>query len=163
MLLASTGLSNQPDVWGTAFAVYLNVLDQEHTIFVCKKLANEYHKGTLAYKGNIRHISTSADYNDSTAWEKTLGSVKKNVYQNGAYWGTPAGWVVYAIAKVDFNAAQKIVSEFIDDLRENDYRKGDNYGAPYECIFPPNYFGNQVYLTTVSCPYAVFKSFYRDH
>ena len=159
MLLASTGYSSQPDVWGSALAVYLGVLDKEKNNAVCRKLTAAYHDGTIAYKGNIRHILTSDDYSDSTAWEKLLGPVRKNVYQNGAYWGTPTGWVVYAIAQVDFDAAKKIVTEFVDDLKENDYRKGTDFGGPYECIYPPDYHANQVYLTTVTCPYAVFKQF----
>ncbi len=162
MLLASTGWSSQPDVWGTALAVYFNVLEKEQALAVCKRLTNEYHKGTLAYKGNIRHILVTDDHDENTAWEKLLGPVTKGVYQNGAYWGTPTGWVVYAIAQVDFDAAKKMVSEFIEDLRENDYRKGDNYGAPYECIHPPDYKAHPVYLTTVACPYAAIKKFETD-
>ena len=157
MLLASTGYSSQPDVWATALAVYLGVLDGEEADAACRKLTNAYKEGILAHKGNIRHVLTADDYSEDTAWEKT--TVKKNTYQNGAYWGTPTGWVAFAIARVDIDAARKLVAEFVEDLRENDYRKGDEYGAPWECIFPPDYKQNPVYLTTVACPYIVFKNF----
>ncbi|WP_459076856.1 hypothetical protein [Arenibacter sp. M-2] len=83
---------------------------------------------------------------------------QKNTYQNGAYWGTPTGWVCYAIAKTNFKLAQKLAKEFIDDLRENDFRKGLEYGAPYECFHPSGHRQNPLYMTTVSCPLAAFKA-----
>ena len=155
MLRASTGKSNQPDVWGTALAVYFGVLDNKNMEGACKTLDDAYKNGALAYEGNIRHILTTDDFNDHSAWEISLAS--KNTYQNGAYWGTPTGWVCYAIEKVDKQSAKKLAKEYIDDLKETDYRKGKGYGGPYECFYPPDYKQNPVYLTTVSCPYAVFR------
>ena len=103
-------------------------------------------RGTLAYHGNIRH--------DSTAWEISLA--EKNTYQNGAYWGTPTGWVCYAIAKTDLPLAQQLAKEYVADLRINDFRKGPAFGAPYECFHPPGFRQNALYMATVSCPYAAF-------
>lgn len=155
MLLASTGKSNQPDVWGTALAVYLGVVEGEIQKKICHHFAEAYRKGTLCYRGNIRHVLTCDDFNETTAWEVSLA--KKNTYQNGAYWGTPVGWVVYAIAQEDIEIAKKLAAGYIEELRENDYRKGTDYGAPYECFHPSGNKQNPVYLTSVSCPYAVFK------
>ena len=156
MLRASTGKSNQADVWSTALAVYWNILDEDDMKKACNHLTEAYKENKLSYKGNIRHIIHGEDYNDSTAWQ--MSKVPVNTYQNGAYWGTPTGWVAYAISKVNPIEAQKLIKEYISDLRENDYRKGKEYHAPYECFFPPNYFRGPVYLTTVSCPYIVLKS-----
>ncbi len=156
MLLASTGKSNQPDVWSTALAVFLNILEGDTMMKSCHFLSKAYKKGTLAYKGNIRHILTTDDYSPSTAWEISLA--KKDTYQNGAYWGTPTGWVCYAIAKADYPLAQQLAAEYIDDLRENDYRKGKEFGAPYECFHPSGHQQNPVYLTTLTCPYFVFST-----
>lgn len=155
MLKASTGISQQPDVWSTALAVYLNILEGETLLKTSRFLADAYLNGTLAYKGNIRHILTIDDFSDNTPWE--LSVAQKNTYQNGAYWGTPTGWVVYAIAHTDLVAAQKLASEYIAELRENDYRKGEAYGAPYECFHPSGHSQNPVYLTTVACPFAAFR------
>ncbi|MGV8096103.1 MAG: hypothetical protein AB2L24_29985 [Mangrovibacterium sp.] len=155
MLRASTGKSNQADVWSTAFAVYLNVPEGKNMDKSCRCLAGAFKNGTLSYKGNIRHILTSDDFSDSTAWEFSLA--KKNTYQNGAYWGTPVGWVCYAISKTDAGLAQKLAAEYIAELRENDYRKGEEYGAPYECFHPSGHRQNPVYLATVTCPYSVFR------
>src|SRR3546814_16441623 len=95
MVLASTGISNQPDVWATALAIYTGLLEGEEALAAAGHLARAYQNGTLAYKGNIRHIIKGEDFDNTTAWEK--GIVPYNQFQNGAYWGTPVGWVAYAI------------------------------------------------------------------
>jgi len=46
----------------------------------------------------------------------------------------------------------------IDDLRKNDFRKGGGSGAPWECFHPSGHRQNPVYMTTVTCPYIVFRS-----
>ena len=155
MLLASTGKSSQPDVWSTALAVYYGILEGENMKKTCQFLSESYQNGTLAYKGNIRHVLTTDDFNDSTAWESSLAP--KNTYQNGAYWGTPTGWVCFAIAKVDMNIARQLANEYIDELKTNDYRKGEEFGAPFECFHPDGNKQNPVYLASVACPYAVFN------
>jgi hypothetical protein len=156
MLKASTGKGNQADVWSTALAIYYDVLSKENTDRTSRFLSKAYENGDLSYKGNIRHILTTDDFSESTAWEYSLA--KKNTYQNGAYWGTPTGWVCNAIAKTNFELAKRLAKEYIDDLRQNDFRKGPEYGAPYECFHPSGHTQNPLYMTTVSCPLAAFRS-----
>lgn len=155
MLLASTGRSKQADVWSTALAIYLGILEGENLIKSSHMLAKAYKAGILSYKGNIRHILTTDDYNEKTAWEVSLSA--KNTYQNGAYWGTPTGWVCYAINQVDPQSAHTLANEFINDLKENDYRKGAHFGAPYECFNKSTHKQNPIYLTTVACPLVIFR------
>ena len=155
MLLASTGKGKQADVWSTALAVYFGVLEGAQLKKTCEFLRDAFQNGTLASRGNIRHILTSDDFNDSTAWEYSLA--KKNSYQNGAYWGTPTGWICYAIAKVDIPAAKQLAKEYIEDLRTGDFRKGPEFGAPWEC-YNSDKPQNAVYLATVSCPFIVFNN-----
>jgi len=157
MLTASNGRSGQPDVWATAFAIYLNILEGENALKAARHLEAAYKNGTLAHKGSIRHVIKDEDFSQNTAWETSL--VGKNQYQNGAYWGTPTGWVSYAIAKVNKESATKLIKEYIEELRENDFRKGSNFHAPYECFYPGGYTRGPVYLTTVACPYIVLRSF----
>ncbi|MCX6226483.1 MAG: hypothetical protein NTV01_17335 [Bacteroidia bacterium] len=163
MLRASTGKSRQPDVWATAFAVYIGALEGKVATNACNVLAKAYQAGTLAMEGQIRHVLTTDDFDSTTAWEKSLAG--KNTYQNGAYWGTPTGWVCQAIARVDKPAASKLAMEFIDHLRKTDFRlKGTEHGAPYECIYPPTgYKQNPVYMTTVTAPFAVFRHSFPTH
>jgi len=155
MLLASTGKSRQADIWSTVLAIYYGVLDGEQELSASREITKGYKKGLLAKQGNIRHIFIGDDFSETSAWEKSL--VRKGDYQNGGYWGTPTGWVCYAMAKTDPDAAKQLAKEYIDNLRAGDYRKGAEFGAPWECynLEAPQ---NAIYMTTVTSPYIVFKS-----
>ena len=163
LLRASTGKSRQPDVWATAFAVYIGALDGSNSDKAGLALSTAYRAGTLAMDGQIRHVLTTDDFDATTAWEKSYAG--KNTYQNGAYWGTPTGWVCQAIARVDKPAAAKLAGEFIDHLRKTDFRvKGPGHGGPFECEYPPSgYKQNPVYMTTVTAPFAVFRHSFPPH
>ena len=154
MLRASTGISAQADVWATSLAIHLGVLTGQSRLKAAQYLRHAYIKGELSQKGNIRHIIKSDDFSSTTAWEKSV--VPINTYQNGAYWGTPVAWVCQAIAFVDLPSAQKLAKEFIQELREGDFRKGDTFGSPWEC-FNDKLTQNPVYLTSVAVPLIIFK------
>ncbi|MBT3274263.1 MAG: hypothetical protein HN368_13990 [Spirochaetales bacterium] len=157
-LCSSTGSSAQPDVWGSAFAIYSGILDESQVRKAALTLLNAVKSGTIAWKGNIRHVPTDWDFSETTAWERTVNNYPINTYQNGAYWGTPTGWVCYAIAEVDEAAARALALEYVEELREGDFRRGDEFGSPYECFHADgDYHQNPVYLTSVSCPLAAFQ------
>lgn len=158
LLRASTGLSSQPDVWGSAFAVYIGAVDGKIGENISRTLADAYQAGTLAFRGNIRHVLTTDDFSAQTAWERIVGPGPINRYQNGAYWNTSTGWVCFAIAQVDKALAKNLAAEFVEELREGDFRKGPDFGSPYECFHPDgDYRQNPVYLTSVTCPLAAFR------
>ncbi len=154
MLRASTGRSAQADVWATSLAIYLGVLTGQSRLKAAQYLRDAYVKGELAQKGNIRHVIKSDDFSATSAWEKSV--VPINTYQNGAYWGTPVAWVCQAIAYVDPPSAQKLAKEYMQELREGDFRKGENFGSPWEC-FNEKLTQNSVYLTSVAVPFIIFK------
>jgi hypothetical protein len=154
-LKASTRQSSQPDVWGTSLAVYLGVLDGENLAHASGGLAAAYEKGVISYRGNIRHVPLDHDFDESHVWEKSL--VAKDTYQNGAYWGTPTGWVVFAIHFSNPQLAQRLAMEYLAELKANDFRKGESFGAPYECFDKNGRTQNPVYLTSVACPLAAFR------
>ena len=154
MLRASTGISAQADVWATSLAINLGVLTGKSRLKAAQYLRDAYVEGELSQKGNIRHVVQSDDFSATSAWEKSV--VPINTYQNGAYWGTPVGWVCQAIAYVDLPSAQKLAKEFIQELREGDFRKGDTFGSPWEC-FNDKLTQNPVYLTSVAVPLIIFK------
>ena len=154
MLRASTGISAQADVWATSLAIHLGVLTGQSRLKAAQYLRDSYLRGELSQKGNVRHIIKSDDFSSTTAWEKSV--VPINTYQNGAYWGTPVAWVCQAIAFVDLPSAQKLAKEFIQELREGDFRKGDTFGSPWEC-FNDKLTQNPVYLTSVAVPLIIFK------
>ncbi len=158
LLKASTGKSAQPDVWGSAFAVYCGLGDDQQRQTLCSALATALREGTIAWRGNIRHVPTDCDFSDHSAWEQVVGQRAKNRYQNGAYWNTPTGWVCYAVAQVDEAAAQRLALDYVEELREGDFRQGEAFGAPYECIHPEDdHRQNPVYLTSTTCPLAAFR------
>ena len=154
MLRASTGISAQADVWATSLAINLGVLTGKSRLKAAQYLRDAYLRGELSQKGNIRHVIKSDDFSATSAWEKSV--VPINTYQNGAYWGTPVAWVCQAIAFVDLPSAQKLAKEFIQELREGDFRKGDTFGSPWEC-FNDKLTQNPVYLTSVAVPLIIFK------
>ncbi|HTG55790.1 MAG TPA: hypothetical protein VL943_05960, partial [Niabella sp.] len=72
MLRASTGKSAQRDVWGTALAIYMNLLPPPETNRASQVLAAAYKAGTLAYKGAIRHVLKTDDFSTTTSWEGAI-------------------------------------------------------------------------------------------
>ncbi|MEI6678617.1 MAG: hypothetical protein WCL21_08420 [Mariniphaga sp.] len=154
MLLASTEKSKQADIWSTVMAVYYGIIEGEQVLKASRTITDGYKKGLLAKSGNIRHIFIGEDFSEKSAWEKSL--VRKGDYQNGGYWGTPTGWVCYVMAQTDLPAAKQLAKEYIDNLRAGDFRKGGDYGEPWECynLEAPQ---NAIYMTTVTSPYTVFK------
>jgi hypothetical protein len=158
LLRASTGTSAQPDVWGSAFAVYERLLPDPVAATVSHALCGALAAGTIAWRGNIRHVPTDGDYSATTAWERVVDGRPKNRYQNGAYWGTPVGWVCDAVAQQDAAAAERLALDFVADLRKGDYRQGADYGAPWECMHPDgSHRQNPVYMCSVTAPLGAFR------
>lgn len=154
MLKASTSKSAQADVWSTVWAVYLGVLVGEDAKKASRTLSQAYSKNGLAYRGAVRHVLKSDDFSKNSAWEGSL--VKKDTYQNGAFWSTATGWVAYTLSLTQMSQAKQLIGEFIQDLKLGDFRKGKDYGAPWEC-FTSTSQQNPVYMTSVSVPYQVLQ------
>ena len=158
LLCASTGTSAQPDVWGSAFAVYEDLLPTPVADAVAAALHRALIAGTIAWRGNIRHVPTDADYGTTTAWERVVDGRPKNRYQNGAYWGTPVGWVCAAVERHDPDAAKVLALDYVEELRENDFRQGPDHGAPWECMHPDGHHRqNPVYMCSVTAPLGAFR------
>jgi hypothetical protein len=66
--------------------------------------------------------------------------------------------LISALAPLDRKLAQSVAAEYVADLREQDFRRGQAFGAPWEC------FGrdganrqNAVYLASIALPYAILR------
>ena len=155
-LRASTGLSSQPDVWGTLFALHLGVLDRAQAAAARKTVADAVRKGTITLEGGVRQVPTDRDFSKTTAWERSMCAI--NTYQNGGYWHTASGWLIGALWKSDRALALQVFSEMLAHLRAQDYRKGPGHGAPWE-VYGPNGKGRQnaVYMASVALPYGILK------
>jgi hypothetical protein len=155
-LRASTGLSAQPDVWGTLFALHLGVLDRAEAAVARKTVADAVKKGTITLEGGVRQVPTDLDFSQTTAWERSMCAL--NTYQNGGYWHTASGWLIEALWQKDRPLALQVFSEMLAHLRAQDFRKGPGHGAPWE-VYGPNGQARQnaVYMASVALSYGILK------
>ena len=149
-LIAATGVGRQPDVWGSIYAVYSNAVTGDVRQALLKYIADAVRRGTITNQGAVRHVPTDHDFSPTSAWEKTAG-VPVNIYQNGAYWHVPTGWLARVLWEVDKPLARRVVKEMVTHFREDDFRKGGGHGAPWEC-FHGTYRQNPVYMASVTLP-----------
>jgi hypothetical protein len=156
-LRASTGTGKQPDVWGTLFALHLNVVDANAANALRKTVVVATRHGTLTYKGAVRHVPTDRDFSKSTSWERSIAPL--NSYQNGAYWHTASGWLIKQLLKEDTKLARHVFDELMAHFREEDFRKGSGLGAPWEDLSPTGEHRNAVYLASVALPYSILKNY----
>jgi hypothetical protein len=155
-LLASTGVSGQPDVWATVFALHLGVLRGEAKPHALKTVVEAVNRGTITYQGAVRHVPNDRDFSPESAWQQTAG-VSVNRYQNGAYWHVPTGWLVEALAMTDRRLAKQVVDDMLAHFRREDFRKDSKNGAPWECFSPDGYRQNRVYTASVTLPLSTLS------
>ena len=105
---AATIRCAQGDVWGSAFAVYLGVADEKTS----RKIAETFQKNYdgIVQNGQIRHL-LPGEY-----WE---AGCARDTYQNGAFWGTPTGWMVYTLDKIDPDLARRTVRDMVRYYQQN--------------------------------------------
>jgi len=103
LYLAASTQCRQPDIWGSAFAVWLGVADTERQ----DRIATYFHDNydAICQQGQVRHLPRGV------YWEQA-GS-RQDTYQNGAYWATPTGWFVYTLARVDEAKAREAVVDMV--------------------------------------------------
>jgi glycogen debranching enzyme len=104
---AATVVCNQPDIWGSAFAVHLQVADAKQAQAIARYFRDHY--GQIVKRGQLRHLPGGMH------WEATIG-VKPGTYQNGAYWATPVGWFVETLDRVDPKLADQTVIDLVRDF-----------------------------------------------
>ena len=149
-LYASTGIgSGQPDVWGCLLAIHLGILPYVLEEGVRDTVVKAYKRGEISLDAAVRHVPTDRDFSKTSAWEKALEP--KGIYQNGAYWHTPTGWLIEALFRYDKNLGRQAFQDYIAHLRKG----GD---VPWECFNPAlNHYQNGGYLASVALPYSVLK------
>ena len=105
---AATVQCRQLDVWGSAFAVYLGVSDQHQSMAIAGRLRRDY--DSIVYHGQVRHLVPGEYWDHAGARDR---------YQNGAFWATPSGWVVFALDLVDRALADRTIVDLVTDMRAN--------------------------------------------
>jgi len=155
-LRAATGMSGQPDVWGTLFALHLKVLPADARRRALATIARSVRDRTIEAAGAVRQVPADRDAGPNTAWEHS--SADYNKYQNGAYWHTVTGWLIEALRHEDAVLAQAVFSRYLAHARANDFRQGEKFGAPWECISRDGTGQkNPIYMTSVTVPLAVLS------
>ena len=92
-LKSSNGLSGQPDVWGSIYAIYVGAVEGEARAGLLRTITAALAKpGEIEFEGALRQVPLSGDASPTSMWEKTR--IPKNTYMNGAYWHVPTGWLL---------------------------------------------------------------------
>lgn len=152
-LHSTTGVGNQPDVWGSAYAVWGNAVDRTVAARLGRSLAHAYREGTAVREGCVRHILTTDRVNRG-GWE---GAARIGVYQNGGYWGTPVGWYLDAVARVDRPAAGAMAADYLRFLRG--HIRADGTAEAWEWFNPETGArANPLYGSTVILPWLSLQS-----
>src|SRR5207302_140441 len=84
-LMAATEVGKVPDVWGTLYALHLNVLPGNFADFARSTVGDAYNRGTITLESAVRHVPTDHDASPTSAWPKVMPGLAVNTYQNGAY------------------------------------------------------------------------------
>lgn len=117
---------------------------------VSRALVSAYVEKTAVREGCVRHI-LSNDPGNPQGWQKTISPPGE--YQNGGYWGTPAGWYVAAMSISNPRAAQNMARDYVRFLRTH-VRAGGASEA-WEWFNPDTgKNANPLYAATVALPYA---------
>jgi hypothetical protein len=106
---AATVRCREHHIWGSAFAVYLGVADENQSRAIARYFRDHYSQ--IVQKGQIRHLP------GHVYWEKCRAA--HDTYQNGAYWATPTGWFVYTLDLVDPKLADQTVIDLVTDFQKN--------------------------------------------
>lgn len=108
--LAATEDCRQLDIWGNAFALWLDFPLGDRRARVVDFLVR--HRDRFLWRGQVRHLLVGEH------WERLLVPVAPERYQNGAYWATASGWMMWALAQHDENLARDVWTDLIRDFRE---------------------------------------------
>lgn len=152
-LHSATGVGDQPDVWGSAYAIQSGAVDGPTLQKVARALVRAFQEKTGVRQGCVRQILTTDRVNKG-GWQLSISKV--GTYQNGGYWGTPTGWYISAIYRVDPKAAKKMAKDYIQFLRSN--LRGDGMAQAWEWINPDTgEHANPLYVATIALPYLTLK------
>ena len=109
MFFAASRDCRQTDIWANAYAVYIGFPLGDKKDRIIDWLVNNFDR--YVWKGQVRHLP-KGEY-----WERQLMPVEKERYQNGAYWATPAGWVMRALNERDPTLARRMFRDLVEDFR----------------------------------------------
>ncbi len=105
LFLAATRTCRVPDIWGSAFAVWLGVTTPYQSQRIARYFKDHYDE--LVLNGQVRHTPGFLD------WHGRRTEANSGEYQSGGFWATPVGWFVYALDLVDASLADRTVVDLV--------------------------------------------------
>ena len=158
-LKACTGISSQPDVFGTLYALYTDKLEGADKEAAMSAIIEGLAHNKIEQEGALRHVPLNFNYSAETTWEKA--NAKNNTYQNGGYWFMPAGWLVAVLYKDHPVEAKHFLNRYILSMKKEDFRKGEEgLYAPWEWIFEGERSENiPLFGPSATLPYAVLREY----
>lgn len=153
-LHSATEVGNQPDVWGSAFAVASRVIQAEDAARVSRALVRAFRDKTAVRDGLVRHILTT-DTKSNAGWQQSVSPVGE--YQNGGYWSTPSGWYIAAMHLTDPAAARDMARDLVRTLRS--WLRDDGTTRAWEWSNPDTgRAANELYAASVALPWITLKN-----
>ncbi|MBK7406299.1 MAG: hypothetical protein IPJ41_17250 [Phycisphaerales bacterium] len=152
-LHSATGVGNQPDVWGSAFAVHSGAISGDDAARISHALGRAYRERTAVRGGFVRHLLTT-DPTNAGGWERSVSPLGE--YQNGGYWGTPVGWYISALHKTDEDLARALARDYLTTLRG--HLRPDGTAEAWEWVNEERArTANSLYVATVALPYLALQ------
>ncbi len=152
-LHSATVVGNQPDIWGSALAVFCGAVDAPTSRKIAAAVVRAFREKTGVRHGCVRQILTTDKLNQG-GWQMSIA--KTGTYQNGGYWGTPTGWTIAAIATVDPAAASEMARDFVRFWRA--HMRPDGMTEAWEWSNPDTgESNNPLYVATIALPYLSLK------
>lgn len=122
LFLAATVRCRQPDIWGSAFAVHLDVATPQQADRIAAYFVAHYEE--LVQRGCVRHLP------GGMYWEMAC---PPETYQNGGYWGVATGWFAEVLARVDRDLAKRTLFDLIQEYQQhgvNEWILNEKVGVP---------------------------------
>jgi hypothetical protein len=152
-LSSATGDCNQPDVWGSAYAVAIGAVDATTAPKVARALLRGFKDRSTVISGNVSEVLPH-DPAFPHGWEKSQNNFP--TYQNGGYWATPSGWYIVALNTTDPAAAQQMARDYVDFMRAN--RMEDGVSQAWEWFDPnTNTYVHPQYVASAAFTYGILK------
>ena len=125
--VAATQDCRQLDVWANAFALYIDFPLGERRERVLRWLVD--HRDQFLEHGQVRHLLRGEH------WQRLFADIKPETYQNGAYWATASGWIIWVFAQHDRALARSVLDDLLGYFRtrgvfecvNGDYRQLEHY------------------------------------
>lgn len=153
-LRACTGVSAQPDVFGSLYALYTGAVTGAARETVYHAVLDGLSRGQIEEEGALRHVPLEHSFSATSAWEKT--QTGGGTYQNGAYWHMPAGWMTAVLYQRHPVLAANFFGRYLAHMQREDFRKKSGTFAPWEWINGAlRSDGVPVFGPSATLPYAV--------